>query len=122
LSYTTFAYGKATADKKKISADETIEISVPVKNTGTIKGKEIVQLYVKDLKSSEMRPEKELKNFAKVELNPGEEKVVTFKLDKTALQFYSDVKKDWVAEAGKFTVLIGASSRDLKAKVDFELE
>jgi beta-glucosidase len=122
LSYTTFAYGKATADKKKISANETIEISVPVKNTGTIKGKEIVQLYVKDLKSSEMRPEKELKNFVKVELNPGEEKVVTFKLDKTALQFYSDVKKEWVAEAGKFTVLIGASSRDLKAKVDFELE
>jgi beta-glucosidase len=121
LSYTTFAYGKATADKKKISADETIEISVPVKNTGTVKGKEIVQLYVKDLKSSEMRPEKELKHFAKVELNPGEEKVITFKLDKTALQFYSDVKKDWVAEAGKFTVLIGASSRDIKAKVDFEL-
>ena len=80
-----------------MSADETIEISVPVKNTGTIKGKEILQLYVKDLKSSEMRPEKELKNFAKVELNPGEEKVVTFKLDKTALQFYSDIKKEWVA-------------------------
>lgn len=122
LSYSTFEYGKATADKNKISADETIEISVPVKNTGTVKGKEIVQLYVKDLKSSEMRPEKELKSFAKVELNPGEAKVVTFKLDKTALQFYSDVKKDWVAEAGKFTVLIGASSRDIKAKVDFELQ
>jgi beta-glucosidase len=122
LSYTTFAYGKATADKKKISANETIEISVPVKNTGTVKGKEIVQLYVKDLKSSEMRPEKELKHFAKVELNPGEEKVLTFKLDKSALQFYSDVKKDWITEAGKFTVLIGASSRDIKAKVDFELQ
>lgn len=122
LSYTTFGYGKATADKKKMSADETIEISVPVKNTGSVKGKEIVQLYVKDLKSSEMRPEKELKHFAKVELNPGEEKVITFKLDKSALQFYSDAKKDWVAEAGKFSVLIGASSRDIKAKVDFELE
>ena len=122
LSYTTFGYGKATADKMKMSANETIEISVPVKNTGSVKGKEIVQLYVKDLKSTEMRPEKELKHFAKVELNPGEEKVVTFKLDKSALQFYSDVKKDWVAESGKFTVLIGASSRDIKAKVDFELE
>jgi beta-glucosidase len=122
LSYTTFGYGKAVADKKKISADETIEISVPVKNTGLVKGKEIVQLYIKDLKSSEMRPEKELKQFAKVELNPGEEKLVTFKLDKTALQFYSDVKKDWVAETGKFTVLIGASSRDIKTKVDFELQ
>lgn len=122
LSYTTFAYGKATADKKKMAAGETIEISVPVKNTGAVKGKEIVQLYVKDLKSSEMRPEKELKNFAKVELNPGEEKVLTFKLDKTALQFYSDVKKEWVAEPGKFVVLIGASSRDIKATVEFELQ
>ncbi len=122
LSYTTFGYGKATADKKKMSSDETIEISVPVKNTGTVKGKEIVQLYVKDLKSTEMRPEKELKHFAKVELNPGEERLITFKLDKTALQFYSDVKKDWITEAGKFTVMIGASSRDIKAKVDFELQ
>lgn len=122
LSYTTFAYGKATADKKKITVDETIQISVPVKNTGLVKGKEIVQLYVKDLKSSEMRPEKELKHFTKIELNPGEEKIVTFKIDKSALQFYSDVKKDWVAESGKFSVLIGASSRDIKAKVDFELQ
>jgi len=122
LSYTTFVYGKATADNKKMTTDGKITVSIPVKNTGTVKGKEIVQLYINDQKSTEMRPEKELKAFDKIELNPGEEKVVSFTIDKTALQFYSDVKKDWVAEAGKFTVLIGASSRDIKAKVDFELQ
>ena len=122
LSYTTFTYGKAVADKKTITDDAKINISIPVKNTGTVKGKEIVQLYVNDKKSSELRPEKELKAFQKIELNPGEEKTVTFTIDKTALQFFSDVKKDWIAEPGKFTVLIGASSSDIKAKVDFELQ
>jgi beta-glucosidase len=122
LSYSTFAYGKATADKNKMTESDKIIVSVPVKNTGAVKGKEIIQLYVKDLKSSEMRPEKELKGFQKIELNAGEEKIVTFTIDKTALQFYSDVKKDWVAEPGKFAILIGASSRDIKGKVDFELE
>jgi len=121
LSYTTFAYGKATANTKKIASDGSITLSIPVKNTGTQKGKEIVQLYINDQKSSEMRPEKELKAFQKIELNPGEEKIVTFTIDQTALQFYSDVKKAWIAEPGKFTLLVGASSRDIKAKVDFEL-
>jgi len=122
LSYTTFTYGKATADKNKMSIGDKIIVSVPVKNTGAIKGKEIIQLYVKDLKSSEMRPEKELKAFQKIELNAGEEKIVTFTIDKSALQFYSDVKKEWVAEPGKFSLLVGASSRDIKGKVDVELE
>jgi len=122
LSYTTFTYGKATADKNKMSISDKIIVSVPVKNTGAIKGKEIIQLYVKDLKSSEMRPEKELKAFQKIELNAGEEKIVTFTIDKSALQFYSDVKKEWVAEPGKFSLLVGASSRDIKGKVDVELE
>ncbi len=120
LSYTTFLYGKATVNNKKMTADGKITVSVPIKNTGTVKGKEIVQLYINDQKSTEMRPEKELKAFDKIELNPGEEKIVCFTIDKTALQFYSDVKKDWVTEAGKFTILIGSSSRDIKRKVDFE--
>ena len=122
LSYTTFGYGKVTADKKAMTADGKITVSVPVKNTGTVKGKEVVQLYINDQKSSELRPEKELKAFQKIELNPGEEKTVTFTVDKSALQFYSDVKKEWIAEAGRFTVLIGTSSRDMKGKVEFELQ
>jgi beta-glucosidase len=122
LSYTTFTYGKATADKKSMTADGKITVSIPVKNSGVVKGKEVVQLYVNDQKSSELRPEKELKAFQKIELNAGEEKIVSFTIDKTALQFYSDVKKEWTAEAGKFTLLIGASSRDIKGKVEFELQ
>ncbi len=122
LSYTTFAYGKVTADKKTMNKDEKIIISVPVKNTGTVKGKEVVQLYINDQKSSELRPEKELKAFQKTELNPGEEKLVNFTIDQSALQFYSDVKKAWITEPGKFTAIIGASSRDIKGKIEFELK
>jgi len=122
LSYTTFTYGKAITDKTKINTDGKISISVPIKNIGNVKGKEVVQLYITDQKSSEMRPEKELKAFQKIELNAGEEKTVTFEIDKTSLQFYSDVKKEWITELGKFTVLIGASSRDIKGKVEIEVE
>ena len=122
LSYTSFGYGKVTADKKIMTTEGKIIVSVPVKNTGTVKGKEVVQLYINDQKSSELRPEKELKAFQKIELNPGEEKTVSFTVDKSALQFYSDVKKGWTAESGKFTVLIGTSSRDIKGKVEFELQ
>jgi beta-glucosidase len=122
LSYTTFWYGKVIADKKSLTTDGKIIVSVPVKNTGTVKGKEVVQLYINDQKSSVLRPEKELKAFRKIELNPGEEKIVTFTVEKSALQFYNDVKKEWTAEAGKFTVLIGTSSRDIKGKVEFELQ
>lgn len=121
LSYTNYTYGKATVNTKKMTAEGTVTLTVPVKNTGTVKGKEIVQLYVNDPKSSELRPEKELKAFQKIELNPGEEKLVTFTIDQTALQFYSDVKKAWVAEPGKFNLLVGASSRDIKSKVEIEL-
>jgi len=122
LSYTTFSYGKATADRNTMTADNKIKITVPVKNTGKVKGKEVVQLYISDQKSSELRPEKELKAFQKIELNPGEEKIMTFTIDQSALQFYSDVKKAWVAEPGKFTAIIGASSRDIKTKIEFELK
>jgi beta-glucosidase len=69
-----------------------------------------------------MRPGKELKAFQKIELNPGEEKTVTFTIDKSALQFYSDAKKAWIAEPGKFTAIIGSSSKDIKSKVDFTLQ
>ncbi len=122
LSYTTFAYGKATADKKIIGADEELTVSVSVKNTGTREGQEVVQLYVSDKKSSLPRPIKELKGFNKVKLAPGEEKTVTFTIDKEALSFYDDTKGTWVAEPGKFEAVIGASAADIKAIVPFELK
>lgn len=122
LSYTTFAYGKVTANKKEMSSDDTISFSVNVKNTGRRDGQEIVQLYVSDLASSLPRPVKELKAFEKVQLKAGEEKTVTLTIDKAALSFFDANKHDWVAEPGKFEALIGASSTDIKSKVVFELK
>ncbi len=122
LSYTTFAYGKATADKKIIGTGEVLTVSVSVKNTGAREGQEVVQLYVSDKKSSLPRPIKELKGFSKVRLAPGEEKIVTFTVDQAALSFYDDTKGAWVAEPGKFEAVIGASATDIKGIVPFELK
>ncbi|WP_281225706.1 glycoside hydrolase family 3 C-terminal domain-containing protein [Flavobacterium aquiphilum] len=122
LSYTTFEYGKVTADKKQLSSGDQITFSVKVKNTGNRDGAEVVQLYISDLKSSLVRPIKELKGFEKISLKAGEEKTVTFAIDKTALSFFDDKKHEWVAEPGDFEALIGASSADIKSKVIFLLK
>ena len=122
LSYTTFEYGKPTADKKAMTADDTITFSVNVKNTGDREGQEIVQLYIADKKSSLPRPVKELKGFKKVKLAPGEEQTVSITVDKSALSFFDDRQHAWVAEPGKFEAIIGASSRDIKGVVPFELK
>lgn len=122
LSYTTFAYGKPIADKKTLLPGETITFTLPVKNTGTREGQEVVQLYISDKKSSLPRPVKELKGFSKVHLAPGQEKTVTFTIDKEALSFFDDTKHEWVAEPGKFEALIGASATDIKGMVSFELK
>ena len=122
LSYTTFAYGKPSADKKTMTADDTISFTVNVKNTGTREGQEVVQLYISDKKSSLPRPVKELKGFQKVKLAPGEEKAVTLTIDKKALSFFDDAKHEWIAEPGKFEAVIGSSSRDIKGIVLFELK
>ena len=121
LSYTTFQYGKVTADRKSMSASDKITFSVNVKNTGSRAGEEVVQLYISDLKSSLPRPVKELKGFEKVSLKPGEQKTVTFTIDKTALSFFDAAKHEWVAEPGDFEALIGASSEDVRTKASFKL-
>ena len=122
LSYTTFAYGKATVNKKVMKIDEQIVITVPITNTGKRIGSEIVQLYISDLKSSLPRPVKELKGFNKIQLAPGETQEVTFLIDKQALSFFNDSRHEWVAEPGKFEAQIAASATDIKSKVTFELE
>jgi beta-glucosidase len=121
LSYTTFQYGKVTADKTAMSSGNKITFSVNVKNTGSRLGEEVVQLYISDLKSSVPRPVKELKGFEKISLQPGQQKTVTFTVDKTALSFFDAAKHEWVAEPGKFEALIGASSADIKTKTGFVL-
>ena len=122
LSYTSFEYGKVTANKKDMNADGKITFSVDVKNTGKREGQEIVQLYINDVKSSVPRPVKELKAFEKVSLKAGETKTVKFTIDKTALSFFDAAKHDWVSEPGDFKALIGASSTDIRQSVGFKLK
>ncbi len=122
LSYTTFVYDKPTADSKTMSADGTLTVKVTVKNTGTREGQEVVQLYISDKKSSLPRPVKELKGFQKIKLAPGEEKEVSFTINKDALSFFDDAQHAWVAEPGKFEAIIAASSADIKGIVPFELK
>jgi beta-glucosidase len=98
LSYTTFAYDKATLSSKQMPVEGSLAISLKVKNNGTLAGKEVVQLYVGDEKCSVVRPLKELKKFAKVALNPGEEKLITFTLTPDDLKFYDEASGDWKVE------------------------
>jgi beta-glucosidase len=113
LSYTSFEYTGISIDKKEITDNETVTVAVTVKNTGNMTGKEIVQLYVRDVESRVIRPEKELKAFEKVELQPGEEKTVTFTLGKSAFAYYNVDIKDWHVESGEFEILVGGSSRSI---------
>lgn len=122
VSYTTFEYGKLSADRKNLNTDETITFSVPVTNSGKRAGAEVVQLYISDSKSSLPRPEKELKGFEKVYLNPGETKTVSITVDKTALSFFDDQKHEWIAEPGEFEALVGSSSSDIRGKIKFTLK
>lgn len=122
LSYTTFTYGKPVASAKTMAADGTLTVTVAVKNTGSIAGKEIVQLYVGDDKCSVLRPVKELKHFAKVALAPGEEKSVTFTLTPDDLKFYDEASAAWKYEPGKFKAYVCASSADVRGIVSFEMQ
>ncbi|OPB89721.1 glycosyl hydrolase [Elizabethkingia miricola] len=122
LSYTTFEYGKVRADKTQMAQDGKITFTVSIKNTGKREGAEVAQLYISDLKSSVPRPVKELKGFEKINLKPGEQKEVSFTIDKSALSFFDAATHQWIAEPGEFEALVGASSSDIKTKVKFTLQ
>lgn len=119
LSYTTFAYREIAIDRAEITDADHLRVSVRVQNTGARAGREIVQLYVRDLESSVVRPVKELKGFAKVALAPGEAKSVAFDLDGRAFAFFHTGIHDWFVESGEFEILVGPSSADtpLSARV-----
>ena len=119
LSYTTFEYRNLKLSQSEHAAGEPIRLSVDVENTGKRAGKEIVQVYLRDVCSHLVRPEKELKTFAKIALEPGETKTITFTLDEEALSYYDPALKRWVAEAGEFEVLVGSSSRDIRLAANF---
>jgi beta-glucosidase len=122
LSYTNFEYSELQIDKKEITDKEILNLSLKVKNTGKVYGKEVVQLYVSDPESTVVKPKKELKEFAKVKLEPGQEKIVEFELDKRSFAYYNTEIEDWYVENGDYQILIGSSSRDIRLKDSVEVK
>ena len=114
LSYTTFEYSNLKLSTDHFAEQDGLDVSLNVSNTGKRAGQEIVQLYVHDLQSNLVRPEKELKAFCKVALAAGETKTVSFHLDKEAFWYYDPAKGGWIVEPGEFEIIVGASSRDLR--------
>lgn len=120
LSFTQFKVGSPVLSAMSMSSDTTLRIDVLVENTGKRAGAEVVQLYVSDSKASVARPEKELKGFQKVFLEPGEKKTVSFEITSKELSFWDPESKDWTAEAGEFVIKVGTSSRDIHGSATFE--
>ena len=114
LSYTTFVYSDLTFSKETMTENDSVMISFTVKNSGSMKGMETVQIYVEDVESSVPRPIKELKAFKKVELQNGESVLIQVELNKHAFAFWNPKTKDWYVEKGKFVIHIGAASSDIR--------
>lgn len=114
LSYTEFTYSNLKLDKKSMKDTETLTVSVDITNTGKVKGKEVVQLYVGDRESTAIRPVKELRGFEKIELAPGETRTVTFTLKARDFAYYNVQIKDFYVEGGEFNICVGSSSRDIR--------
>ena len=121
LSYTSFEYSDLKVSKTAFKDTEGVEVSIKIKNTGSVEGKEIVQLYVSDKTGVEIRPEKELKGFEKVNLKPGEAKTLTFKLDRRSFAFWNVDINNWYAPSGKYIISVGASSRDIRATTEVDV-
>ena len=117
LSYTQFEYSDIQMDKNSFANDEEITVTVEVKNTGKYTGKEVVQMYIRDLFASVTRPVKELKGFEMIELKPNESKKVSFRINKKTIEFFTAQSK-WEAEAGDFKIFVGGSS-DKTKEADF---
>ncbi|GET31611.1 glycosyl hydrolase [Prolixibacter bellariivorans] len=114
LSYTTFDYGKMKLSSDSLTGDQTLTVSVPVTNAGDRDGKEVVQLYIRDMVGSVTRPVKELKGFQKIDLKAGETHTITFNITPDDLKFYNyDLKYDW--EPGEFEIMVGGNSRDVQS-------
>ena len=122
LSYTTFKYGKPQLSSKQMTKDGKITVSVPVTNTGKVAGKEVVELFIGEEKCVEERPKKELKNFAKISLEPGETKTVSFDITCNDLEYWSTKTHGFTATPGRFFAYICASETDVRATAEFELK
>ena len=121
LSYSTFAYSKLSVTPQSGNLNEPVSVSFDVKNMGHRVAAEVAEVYVGDAHASVPRPVKELKGFAKVDLKPGETRRVTLTLNRRAFSFYDVAKKDWSAEPGDFTILVGGSSDNIQLRGKFTL-
>ncbi|MNE06887.1 Periplasmic beta-glucosidase precursor [compost metagenome] len=119
LSYTDFSLSELTLSSRSLKKGDTVEASVTVKNTGKREGETVVQLYIQDVTASMSRPVKELKNFQKIMLKPGEQKIVRFTIDEEQLKFYN-TQLQFAAEPGEFNVQVGLDSQAVKQQ-SFEL-
>nr|WP_239550879.1 glycoside hydrolase family 3 C-terminal domain-containing protein [Halanaerobacter jeridensis] len=122
LSYTEFEYSNLELSKRKLKNGEGLVVSADIKNTGDYAGQEVVQLYVKDHEAVVRRPEKELKGFTKVHLEPGESKRINIKLDERDFSFYSEKLGEFAVESGQFDIMLGSSSRDIRAVETMEFD
>ncbi|WP_239576362.1 glycoside hydrolase family 3 C-terminal domain-containing protein [Archangium primigenium] len=113
LSYTTFAYSDLKLGAASLQETETLSVELKVKNTGKVAGKEVVQLYVREVQPRVVRPPKELKAFTKVALEAGQEKTVRFELSRRDFAYFDSTQHDWAVNSGAFEILVGGSSRDL---------
>ena len=116
MSYTTFDYQNPKVSSPSFQDVDGVTVSVEVTNTGQVAGKEVVQVYVQDHESMLVRPPKELKGFAKIELQPGETQTVSVDLDFRAFAYYHPAYKQWITEDGDFDILVGAASDDIRCK------
>jgi beta-glucosidase len=122
LSYTTFDYKNPKSSSSSFKDVDGLTVSIDITNSGQLAGKEIIQVYVKDHEASLARPPKELKAFAKVDLQPGETKTISFALDFRAFAFYSPAYKQWITEDGEFDILFGSSSADIRCSLTVTLQ
>ena len=122
LSYTTFEYGELELSRHCMAHDDELVVRLRVSNSGEVAGREIVQLYVRDVEASVFRPDKELKGFATVELAPQEAAVVEMTLTRRAFAFFDPAAEGWVVEAGVFAILLGSSSQDIRLQASVEVQ
>lgn len=122
LSYTSFEYSDIKFSCEQMTDNDELTVSVKIKNTGDVKGAEVVQLYVHDSSSVIFRPYKELKGFRKICLEPGEQQTVVFKLSKRSFAYYNTSVNDWHVQSGKFDILVGASSADVRLRGAVKVE
>ncbi|MFX1279327.1 MAG: beta-glucosidase [Promethearchaeota archaeon] len=120
LSYTEFTYENLEISQEKISGNEKFSVNLDIINKGNRFGAEVVQLYIQDVDCSVERPIKELKGFKKIEIEPNERKSVKFEITKDDLSFFDEKSNDWKAEKGKYNILIGSSSRDIRLQTEIE--